>query len=194
MDESQGRLRRSRGADALARPAMHGRYTHWVERLGRFATALLIVLLAAGPAFASVCEAGCVPAAATIDAAAPDAHSHGHHHQAPAHAAADGQQRAGGHDHHGSDSNSGSGAVEGAQSGDPQVGRFVGRDCCTDVAPLLRPSLTASRLDTDLLPDPQVAAVMSVVRPDVRARESDRRTDASLTRLSSTRTPLVLRI
>src|SRR5688572_32006308 len=114
--------------------------------MGRTATVVLIVLLAGGPAWASVCDAVCVPPVVTIQpAAARGAHSGGHHHEAAAQTPAGIQQTASLHDHH----PSGAGAA--ASVGDSQVGRFLGRDCCTKVAPT-PPSLTASRLATDLLP------------------------------------------
>ena len=131
------------------------RYTQTVSRLGQIATVVLIVLLAGGPALASVCEAVCVPPAArTQPTAAEEAHSRGHHHQAAAQPPADVQDTAARHHHHDS------GAVATASSRVSQVGRLLGRDCCTVLAPP-RPSLTASRVDTDLLPGSHAAIVSS---------------------------------
>lgn len=132
-----------------------GRYTQTVGRVGRIATALLIVLLAGGPAVASVCDAVCVPPAATTEATTPEgAHSRGHHYQAAAQTPEDVQQTTARHDHHDS------GAIAAASSRDSQVGRLLGRNCCRQLAPP-RPSLTASRVDTDLLPGSHAAIVSS---------------------------------
>ena len=141
------------------------RYTQRVDGVGRIATVVLIVLLAGGPALASVCEALCVPPAGTPQPTASEgAHSRGHHHQAAAPTPADVQQTAAGHNHH----QSGDDAA--ASSRDSQVGRFLGRDCCTELAPP-RPSLTASRVDTDLLPGSHAAVVSSAAMLAMRDRQ-----------------------
>ena len=134
------------------------RYTQTVSRLGQIATVVLIVLLAGGPAWASVCEAVCVPPAAATQATAPEgAHSRGHHHQTAAQTPDDVQQTTARHDHH---DHHDAGAVAAASSRDSQVGRLLGRDCCRQLAPP-RLSLTASRVDTDLLPGSHAAIVSS---------------------------------
>lgn len=141
------------------------RYTQTVGRVGRIATVVLIVLLAGGPAVASVCEAMCMPPTATTPPTATDGvHNGGHHHQAAAQTSANVQQTAARHDHHQS------GADAAASSRDSQLNRMLGRDCCTELAPP-RPSLTASRLDTDLLPGAQAALVMSAGMLQVRDRQ-----------------------
>jgi hypothetical protein len=163
------------------------RYTQRVGHVGRIATVLLIVLLAGGPAVASVCEAVCVPPAATTQPTASEGdHSRGHHHQAAAQTPANVQQTAAGHDHHES-------GTDAASSRDSQMNRVLGRDCCTELAPP-RPSLTASRLDTDLLPGAQAAFVVSAML-QIRDRQPAGPTHGPPPGgLLSTRTPLVLRI
>jgi hypothetical protein len=165
------------------------RYTQRVGRVRRIATGFLIVLLAGGPALASVCEAMCVLPAATTQPTAVDAsRGRGHHHQAAAQTPADVEQAAARHDHHES------GADTAAPSRDSQVNRMLGRDCCTELAPP-RPSLTASRLDTDLLPGAQAAVVVSAAMLQVRDRQPAGPTHGPPPGgLLSTRTPLVLRI
>jgi hypothetical protein len=129
------------------------------------ATGVLIVLLACGPALASVCETMCLPPAATTEPIAVDgSHSHAHHHQAAAQTPAGVEHTASRHDHHES------GDVAAASSRDSQVGRFPGRECCTQLAPP-RPSLTASRLDTDLLSGSHAAVVPSTALRQVRNRQ-----------------------
>jgi hypothetical protein len=166
-----------------------GRYTQTVGRVGRIATALLIVLLAGGPAVASVCEAMCVPPAATTQLAAGEgAQGRGHHHEATAETPAHVQQTAVRHNHRES------GADAAASSRDSQVNRMLGRDCCTELAPP-RPSLTASRLDTDLLRGAQAAMVVSAAMLHIRDRQPVGPTHGPPPGgLLSTRTPLVLRI
>jgi hypothetical protein len=142
-----------------------GRYTQTVGRVGRIATVVLIVLLAGGPAVASVCEVMCVPPAATTPPTPGDGvHGGGHHHRAAVLTTASVQETTAHHDHHQS------GADAAASSSDSQVNRMLGRDCCTELAPP-RPSLTASRLDTDLLPGAQAALVMSPGMLQVRDRQ-----------------------
>jgi hypothetical protein len=139
------------------------RYTQTVSRLRQIAAVVLIVLLAGGPALASVCEAVCVPPAArTQPTAAEEAHSRGGHHQAAAQPPADVQDTAARHHHD-------SGAVATASSRVSHVGRLLGRDCCTVLAPP-RPSLTASRVDTDLLPGSHAAVVPSAAMLPMRDR------------------------
>ena len=166
------------------------RYTQRVGRVGRIATGLLIVLLAGGSALASVCKAVCVPPAATSEPTAVEGShsSRGHHHQAAADTPADVEQTASRHDHHQS------GDEAAASSRDSQVGRFLGRDCCTELAPP-RPSLTASRVDTDLLPESHAAVVSTAARLQARARQAAGPTHGPPPGgLSPARTPLVLRI
>ena len=165
------------------------RYTQRVGRVRRIATVVLIVLLAGGPAVASVCEAMCVPPAATTPPTANEGvHSGGHHHQATAQTPANVQQTAARHDHHQS------GADAAASPRDSQVNRMLGRDCCTELAPP-RPSLTASRLDTDLLPGAQAPFVASAAMLQIRDRQPAGPTHGPPPGgLLSTRTPLVLRI
>ena len=153
------------------------------------ATVLLIVLLAGGPAAASVCEAMCVPPAAAAQLTASEGtHSRSHHHQAVAQTPAHVQQTAARHDHHDS------GADAAASSRDFQVNRMLGRDCCTELAPP-RPSLTASRLDTDLLPRAQAALVSSAAMLQIRERQPAGPPHGPPPGgLLSIRTPLVLRI
>jgi len=165
------------------------RYTQMVGCVVRIATVLLMLLLAGGPAWASVCEALCAPPAATTQPIATEvAHSRGHHHQAAAQPPAAVQQTAGAHDHHQS------GARVAAASRDSQVNRMLGRDCCTEIA-RPRPSLTASRLDTDLLPGAKAAVVWSAAMPQMRDRQPAGPTHGPPPGgLSPARTPLVLRI
>ena len=170
------------------RQVLMPRYTQTVGHVGQIATALLIVLVAGGPALASVCEAMCVPPAATTEpTAVGGSHGRGHHHQ-PAAQAAEAQQTAARHDHHQS------GEAPVASSRGPQVGRFLARDCCTELAPP-RPSLTASRVDTDLLPGSHAAVVSSAMMLAMRDRQPAGPTHGPPPGvLSSARTPLVLRI
>jgi hypothetical protein len=165
------------------------RYTERVGRVGRIATVVLIVLLAGGPVLASVCQAMCVPPAATTQPTASEgAHSRGHHHQAAAQTPAHVQQTAVRHDHHRS------GADTAASPRDSQVNRMLGRDCCTELAPP-RPSLTASRLDADLLPGAQATLVVSAAMLQIRDRQPAGPTHGPPPGgLLPTRTPLVLRI
>ena len=165
------------------------RYTRIVGRLGRIASVLLIVLLGGGPALASVCKAVCVPPAATTEPTAVEgSQSRGHHHQAAAETPVDVEQTASRHDHHQS------GDEAAASSRDSQVGRFLGRDCCTELAPP-RHSLTASRVDTDLLPGSHAAVVSSAARLQARDRQPAGPTHGPPPGgLSPARTPLVLRI
>ena len=165
------------------------RYTPIVGSLGRIASVLLIVLLGGGPALASVCKAVCVPPAATTEPTAVEgSHSRGHHHQAAAETPADVEQTASRHDHHQS------GDEAAASSRDSQVGRFLGRDCCTELAPP-RHSLTASRVATDLLPGSHAAVVSSSARLQARDRQPAGPTHGPPPGgLSPARTPLVLRI
>ena len=165
------------------------RYTQMVIRVGRIATILLIVLLGGGPALASVCEAMCVPPAATTEpTAGQGSQSRGHHHQAAAQTPAEAQQTAARHDHHQS------GDAPAASSSGSQVDRFLGRDCCTELAPP-RPSLTASRVDTDLLPGSHAAVASSAVLLAMRDRQPAGQTHGPPPgELSPARTPLVLRI
>jgi hypothetical protein len=142
-----------------------GLYTQTVGRAGRIATVVLIVLLASGPAVASVCEEMCMPPAATTPPSAGEGgHGGGHHHQDAAQTPADVQQTAARHDHHESR------ADAAASPSDSQVNRMLGRDCCTELAPP-RPSLTASRLDTDLLSGAQAAMVVSAAMLHIRDRQ-----------------------
>lgn len=176
-------------------PRVHGvelvpRYTRMVGWLRRIATALLIVLLTVGPASRSVCEAVCVPPAATTEATTTEgSHSRGHHHQAAAQTPADVQHAAAGHDHHQS------GTDAAASSRDSQVGRLLGRDCCPELAPP-RASLTASRLDSDLLlPGSRAAVPSSAAMLVMRDRHSAGPTHGPPPGgLVPPRTPLVLRI
>lgn len=166
-----------------------GRYTQTVGCVGRIFTVVLIVLLAGGPAGASLCEEMCMPPAATTPPTASEGgHGGGHHHQAAAQTPANVQQTAARHDHHES------GADAAASSRDSQVNRMLGRDCCTEFAPP-RPSLTASRLDTDLLRGAQAAMVVSAAMLHIRDRQPVGPTHGPPPGgLLSTRTPLVLRI
>ena len=165
------------------------RYTQMVVCVGRIATILLIVLLGGGPALASVCEAICVPPAATTEPTAfQGSQSPGHHHQAAAQTPAEAQQTAARHDHHQS------GGAPAASSRDSQVDRFLGRDCCTELAPP-RPSLTASRVDTDVLPGSHAAVGSSAVMLAMRNRQPPGPTHGPPPGgVSPARTPLVLRI
>jgi hypothetical protein len=162
------------------------RYTQTVGHVGRIATVLLIVLLAGGPALASVCEAMCVPPDATTETTATEGSSpdRAHHHQ-PAAQAGDTQQTAAGHNHH----QSGDDAA--ASSRGSHVSRFLGRHCCTELAPP-RHSLTASRVDTNLGSD---AVASSTVMRAMPVRQAAWPTHGPPPGgLSPARTPLVLRI
>lgn len=157
-------------------------------RVGQIATVLLIVLLAGGPTVASVCEGMCVPPVATTEATATVvAHSRGHHHQAADQTPTDVQQTGVPHNHNQT-------GTDAASPRDSQVNRMLGRDCCTEFAPP-RPSLTASRADTDLLPEAQAALVVSAAMLQIRDRQPAGPTHGPPPGgLVSARTPIVLRI
>lgn len=164
------------------------RYTRMVGWLTRTATLFLTVLLAAGPAVASVCEAVCVAPSGTIASAGSEAIAQPHPQHAPAaHQHRPARHADTAHAHHQ--------AVETtAAARDLHSSRLLGQDCCRQLA-RPRASLAASRIDTDVLPGShaalhRAAAILSVAdRQPLGPTHGPPPGD-----LSPVRVPLVLRI
>jgi hypothetical protein len=157
-----------------------------VSLFARIASVPLIVLLAAGPAVAAVCEAMCLaPAEASESSATPITHTAGHHH--PVAVETSGVAEAAHSHHHSTEGTA-------ASSRDSEATRALGRDCCERPAPA-RVSLTASRGDTDLLPGSPAALVYSADVLAFRDRQPVAPTHGPPPgALSPARIPLVLRI
>lgn len=163
------------------------RYTHWVSRFRQLAALWLVVLLAGGPGIAIVCEAVCVARSAPSESSpGGTTHSAEQHHSATPPARSRDQHGTVPHHHQ-----SGVGAA--ASSSDSRAG-LLGRDCCQQLAGP-RPSLTASRGDTDLLPKSHVAILVFGPMFPARDRESAGPTHGPPPGgWSAVRTSLVLRI
>lgn len=128
------------GDDRLWRDILQG-----VGRFTRTAALVPILVLAGGPAVATMCEAVCLAPPATVDATGPGATPHHHQQHAPgAHQQGAAEHVDGTHAHHRTDPTT-------AAAGDSHPSRFLGQDCCGPLA-RSRAALAASRFDTDLVP------------------------------------------
>ena len=126
------------------------RYTEPVRRVRHLAASCLIVVLAGGSAAAAVCEAVCASPVALGESAGEPIHAH--HHPAAARERTADQHQAAVH-HQSSDRAA-------AASTQAEAGRVLGRDCCDRLA-RPRASLTASRLDTEIVPTSQPGMLVS---------------------------------
>lgn len=162
-------------------------YTRRVGRLSGTVSALLIALLAAGSAVASVCEASCSePHGSTVSASAHSAIHEGTaaaHHPAPS-----GNDAAGMHEHHRAKA-----SPTAVPANSTEVKGPAGRDCCGMFTPP-RPSARAVRADANLLPTSAAAGLADVVSFELLQRQPVGPTHGPPGSSSPLRSPLVLRI